>query len=125
MIFPSLAPTYDSINPSTTDVDGGSVTISGTNFGEDPSSVTVTIDGSIACTVTDAEDTSILCNVGPGTGGPYDILIQVADQQVTASQAFSYTGVYSQLFLKSHHPTHIVSFAKIVLYSSHFWLNQL
>jgi hypothetical protein len=78
----SLTPTVAAITPATGAV-GTTLTLSGSNFGADASSVSVMLDngvGEASCTVVAATESEIRCTVGAGAdvAGNYSLLVTVA-----------------------------------------------
>lgn len=67
---------------------GATLTISGSSFGASTADNTVTIGG-VACTVTSASSTQLVCTVGAGTGS-HDVEVNVVGVGL-ASGTFSFT----------------------------------
>jgi hypothetical protein len=71
-----------------------SETITGTNFGADPSKIQITLDNhaySFQCTPETAAHESLVCNLPPGTGANYNVTIIVDGQSdIGAPLFFSY-----------------------------------
>jgi hypothetical protein len=78
--FGYAAPTIEAITPTEISTSGGTlVTITGSNFGEDPSLVTVTV-GSVACTALQMSATHIECVAPEGTNNPVAVIATVDGQ---------------------------------------------
>jgi hypothetical protein len=78
--FGYAAPTIQAITPTEISTSGGTlVTISGSDFGDDPTLVSVTV-GSVACTALQASATSLQCVAPEGTDNPVDVIVTVDRQ---------------------------------------------
>lgn len=81
------APTISALSPTST-APGNSLTITGTNFPTDVTGVTITIDG-VACTVTSATSTQIVCTVGAMGDFTGPITVKTSGGSVTSSTSLT------------------------------------
>ncbi len=73
-----------SFSPCTgSEYDGTSITISGSGFSDDASENNVTIGG-VACDVTSASESEVVCDVGPGSIGNYTVMVNVLTKGLSA-----------------------------------------
>merc|ERR1711871_1348692 len=85
------APTISS-HTNNLNTGGGSMTITGTNYGTASASVSVTV-GSTACgSVSRNSHTQITCTVAQGTGASHTVTVNVEGQAVACSNCFNYNG---------------------------------
>lgn len=88
-------PSISHIYPPEEGTEGGVMTIIGDNFGTSVSTINIYIVGAGVCVVTqNPTDQVVTCEVPPGTGAPYDLLLSVGPvgnaQNSTNPDAFKY-----------------------------------
>ena len=91
VVFNYDPPVILTFNPESSDTfGGGTLVISGTNFGNNASLIAVTIDGNAASSVTlKSSNDTLECIIPPGTGTNKALIVSVASQS-SLSETFSY-----------------------------------
>ena len=90
--FSYFPPSVTNVVPNSAPIIGGDIlNIQGQNFGNDPASVIVQLDG-IVLTLIDVQHNSIQAILPPGTGANKTISVQVSGQGTSLPNAFSYEG---------------------------------
>ncbi len=89
---------------SSAPTEGGTVTISGSNFGNNPALLVVKVNSVDCGDLAILEDSvTLICTVSSGTGKDCSVVVTAAGQDSVSANKFSYLGMLDNLHFNYHY----------------------